>query len=111
MQQADTMEEALASHPDATPHVVDGPGSKGKFMTAVAAALSFPDWFGRNLDALADSVRDLSWLPPGEHLLVWRDPAKLRGGDPFTFHQLEEILDGVDGHRAGEVTLHVVTVP
>ena len=36
---------------------------KAEFYDAVAAALGFPDWFGHNLDALADCLRDLSWLP------------------------------------------------
>ena len=110
MQQADTVDEARAAHPDATPHLVDGPGSKAKFMTAIAAALSFPDWFGRNLDALQDCVRDLSWLPAGEHLLIWRDPDALLGGDAVTFHHVEEILTEADGRAAGAVTLHVITV-
>lgn len=110
MRQADTMAEALALYPDATSHVVDGPGSKAKFMTAIATALSFPDWFGRNLDALADSVGDLSWLPAGEHLLIWRDPQRLQGGDMYTYHHIEEILTSADGRQAGEVVLRVVTV-
>ncbi len=109
MQHVDTTEEAFAAYPDATPHVVDGPGSKAKFMTAIAEALSFPDWFGRNLDALQDCVRDLSWLAPGEHLLVWRNPDALRGGDARTFHHVEEILIGADGRTTRGVTLHVVT--
>ncbi len=37
---------------------------------AIAEALSFPSWFGQNLDALYDSLTDLSWLPAGEHVLV-----------------------------------------
>jgi hypothetical protein len=37
---------------------------------AIAEALSFPSWFGQNLDALYDSLTDLSWLPAGEYVLV-----------------------------------------
>jgi hypothetical protein len=44
-------------------------------IAAIAEALSFPDWFGHNLDALYDSLTDLSWLPAGEYVLVV--PAKL----------------------------------
>ena len=110
MHHADTTDEAFAAYPDATTHIVDGPGSKAKFMTAIADALSFPDWFGRNLDALQDCVRDLSWLEPGEHLLVWRNPGALRGGDNATFHHIEDILTRADGKAAGAVTLHVIAV-
>jgi RNAse (barnase) inhibitor barstar len=39
-------------------HPMDGTRirSKDEFYDAVAAALSFPDWFGRNLDALYDCL-------------------------------------------------------
>lgn len=43
---------------------------KAEAIDAIARALSFPDWFGRNLDALYDSLTDLSWLPAGEYTLV-----------------------------------------
>lgn len=39
-------------------------------IAAIAEALSFPNWFGHNLDALHDSLTDLSWLPAGEYVLV-----------------------------------------
>ena len=31
-------------------------------LPRIAQALEFPDWFGDNWDALADSLSDLSWL-------------------------------------------------
>jgi RNAse (barnase) inhibitor barstar len=36
---------------------------KQDFLSRVAKALSFPDWFGGNWDALNDCLRDLEWLP------------------------------------------------
>ncbi|MDD2701922.1 MAG: barstar family protein [Sideroxydans sp.] len=36
--------------------------SKAEFLVAVAHAIQAPDWFGRNFDALADALCDLSWL-------------------------------------------------
>ncbi|MFD7654028.1 barstar family protein [Actinosynnema sp. NPDC059797] len=48
-----------------------GARTKAEAVAAIADALDFPDWFGHNLDALYDSLTDLSWLPPGEHVLVW----------------------------------------
>ena len=39
-------------------------------IAAIAQALDFPGWFGQNLDALYDSLTDLSWLPEGEYVLV-----------------------------------------
>ncbi len=53
-------------------HVVRrGARTKQAALAAIADALSFPDWFGHNLDALYDCLTDLSWLPEGEHVLEW----------------------------------------
>ena len=38
---------------------------------AIAKALDFPDWFGRNWDALEDCLGDLSWRGEGGHVLVF----------------------------------------
>ncbi|MER5516282.1 barstar family protein [Streptomyces sp. NPDC002763] len=51
-----------------SPHLVTldlaGVADKSGLMDRTAAALSLPDWFGRNWDALADSLRDPSVWPP-----------------------------------------------
>lgn len=50
-------------------------------LREIAETLEFPDWFGANLDALADCLVDLSWLAaPGyllvlEHIGAWREQA------------------------------------
>ena len=68
---------------------VDAPTLFARF----ARALRFPEWFGHNWDALADSLGDLSWLPASGYLLLlenasgWRAAA---GGDAAT---LLEILN------------------
>lgn len=36
--------------------------SKKDFLERCAKALDFPDWFGRNWDALKDCLTDLEWL-------------------------------------------------
>ncbi len=45
---------------------------------AIARALEFPEGFGHHLDALYDHLTDLSWLSPGEHVLIWSKPSVLR---------------------------------
>lgn len=59
--------EALAAARDAgwTGAALDlaGVADKAAFMDRCAAALRLPDWFGRNWDALADCLTDLSWCP------------------------------------------------
>jgi RNAse (barnase) inhibitor barstar len=73
---------------------MDGTRIRGKddFYDAVAAALSFPDWFGRNLDALHDCLGDLSWLPAGEHVLVWSEPQIFRDADPDGYRAVADVL-------------------
>lgn len=39
---------------------LQGAGSKGEALQAIAQALRFPAWFGGNLDALADSLGELT---------------------------------------------------
>ncbi|MEU9342339.1 barstar family protein [Streptomyces sp. NPDC048278] len=51
-----------------SPHLVtldlDGVADKAGLMDRIAAALELPGWFGRNWDALTDSLRDPSVWPP-----------------------------------------------
>lgn len=79
---------------DRTTYVLDGAGitSKAAFFDAIAVTLSFPTYFGRNLDALNDLLRDLSWLEPGRHVLLWTDSATLRAADPAAFRGIREVL-------------------
>lgn len=37
---------------------------------AFSQALGFPDWFGRNWDALEDCLTDLSWREAAGHVLI-----------------------------------------
>ncbi len=47
--------------------------AKAGLLAACARAMSFPRTFGGNWDALADSLRDLSWAPAGRGYLVLYD--------------------------------------
>ncbi|RFC37505.1 MAG: Barstar (barnase inhibitor) [Candidatus Nitrotoga sp. SPKER] len=46
---------------------------KEKFIAAIAQAVCVPNWFGRNWDALADTLRDLSWQPSCGYVLLLRN--------------------------------------
>ena len=65
-----------------------GGGSKLSALDAIAAGLRFPDWFGRNLDALADLLAD----PRPDTVLVWEDWPVLADADPAAFAGILEVL-------------------
>lgn len=81
-----------------TPYLVGGT-SKRELLASFAASLNFPDYFGHNLDALADSLTDVQWQTPAT--IVWDHAATLARVDARTFTAVEQILtnrlpDGVD---------------
>jgi RNAse (barnase) inhibitor barstar len=53
--------------------VLDGEraASREGFFTEIARELSFPDYFGRNWDAVYDCLTDPSWLPAEGLVLVF----------------------------------------
>lgn len=72
-----------------TPYVVSG-STKRELLDSFAATFAFPDYFGRNLDALADCLRDIEPVTPAT--VVWDDAASLAKADPATVRAVEEIL-------------------
>jgi hypothetical protein len=52
--------------------------SKTSLLRAISSSLCFPEYFGMNWDALEECIRDLSWLPKGDVLLV-HESVPLRG--------------------------------
>ena len=70
----------------AVPDVVD----KRSVLAAFQDALGFPDWFGRNLDAFADSLRDVA-TEPGT-LVVWHGAERLAEADPQAYRAMLTIL-------------------
>jgi hypothetical protein len=65
--------------------------SKPDLLEAFARAGGFPVTFGRNWDALADALQDLSWLQPGGCVLDLRDAshaARVLGAEWATLLQV-----------------------
>lgn len=54
---------------------------KASLLAALAGALSFPDWFGGNWDALEECLGDLSWRRGSAHVLLIEGGAKLPKAD------------------------------
>jgi hypothetical protein len=42
-------------------------------LNALSVELHFPDYFGKNWNALDECVHDLSWLSPGDVILIHKD--------------------------------------
>jgi RNAse (barnase) inhibitor barstar len=108
-----SVQEAVKAARDrgAHPHVLRGDTitSRHGAIEAIAAALSFPEWFGHNLDALHDSLTDLSWLPAGEHVLIWPRSAELARHDPRGYDSVTAVLDDAV-RRTTELGDRVLTV-
>ena len=88
--------EAMARDEAVAVQVVDvsGVGDKADLLARIHAGLSFPDGWGRNWDALADGLKDLSWLGDAEpRLLVWHGLEGVHHADPELDATLCEILE------------------
>ncbi|MEU9086376.1 barstar family protein [Streptomyces sp. NPDC048357] len=98
---------------------LDGVRGKAELMRRCGVALRLPEWVGGNWDALADAMRDLSWLPGGAGRLVavtsWRGYAEARSAEWEIFVDvLEEAVDfwrGLDGGEPGLTVLLAETGP
>lgn len=66
---------------------------KDAVLRRFAQALRFPDWFGGNLDALADSLGDLSWLPADGYVLLIEHSDDWRRADDDNFATVLDILN------------------
>ena len=89
-------------------HLVAPVASKAELLDAVAEALDFPAWSGRNWDALVDSLTDLSWLQPTPHVLVWSAPERLREADPAAYATAVEVLE--EAARSSAASARPLTV-
>ena len=67
-------------------------GDRDALLDALAEALEFPDWFGRNWDALADCLGDLSWLEAPGYLLVFERAREFHARSPATWNMAAEIV-------------------
>ena len=62
------------------------------FHGAVAEALDFPDYYGRNLDALNDCLGDVAERVAGVPVLWWDDWQDLAAAEPRVFGVIVDLL-------------------
>ncbi|MFG2136630.1 barstar family protein [Streptomyces sp. NPDC048650] len=91
---------------------LEGVVDKGEFMERCARSLRLPQWFGRNWDALADCLTDLSWCPAdGGRLLVLTGWQGYGAAAPDDWSIVEGVLaDAVGYWRGTDTGLAVVMV-
>jgi RNAse (barnase) inhibitor barstar len=101
---ADVVREARDDGDDVS--VVPAGSTKADSLDRFAEVLAFPDWFGRNLDALADCLHDFAEQPlegaRARHL-VWDGVGPLRREQHDTFEDIVGVLDDVSEDHAGFV--------
>ncbi|WP_051079135.1 barstar family protein [Methyloversatilis thermotolerans] len=87
-------------------HVTD----KAGLLTVFADALSFPDHFGHNLDALLDCLTDLDWLAPEYGLLIVIEGCAMPATTCTEAFDdvLDVVRDAVDDWRARGIAAHVL---
>lgn len=91
--------------------VVDLAGcvDKAEFLDRMAAALHFPDWFGRNWDALADCLADMSWQPADGYVIILEHTEDLHRHAPAAFDTALQILtDAAHQHAAHDIPMWIL---
>lgn len=66
---------------------------KAGLLERLAVALDLPSGFGRNWDALADSLKDLGGPPERGHMLLLQHFGAFAAADPAAFDMLLDVLD------------------
>jgi RNAse (barnase) inhibitor barstar len=86
--------EQLAKEHDLAFFVLDGAraGSKKEFLDHVTGVFGFPDFFGKNWDAFADCLTDMSWVDRNGFLIVYSDFRQFAGHSPEDFDTVIEIF-------------------
>ena len=73
-----------------------GPGGREAAYDAFAEAFGLPPWFGRNLDALLDALRDVADRHEGAWTLAWAAAGEPDAGVLGVLADLEEQTPDLD---------------
>ena len=65
---------------------------KADFLDHIAKAMGFPQWFAGNRDALADCLKDLSWLPGKGWVVVLEKSKHFGAGHRAEFEQAMDLM-------------------
>ena len=91
------VEHALAN--GRVPRVVHAGATMAETLRRFGEQLGFPDYYGRNLDALVDCLRDLADEQRRAITLIVAAVGPLRERDPDGYATLVELLDETESER------------
>lgn len=74
---------------------------KAALMQCLQDALQFPEWFGRNWDALEDCLTDMSWHDDVGYVLLVDGGRELRRHDKALFLTLADVLKSAADYWRG----------
>jgi RNAse (barnase) inhibitor barstar len=67
--------------------------TKAAMLSAIAAALHFPEWFGHNWDALLDCLADLGWQPAEGYIVILEHCDRVHGMAEADFVQTLQVFE------------------
>lgn len=70
---------------------------KADFLSSIQRAMHLPAWFGRNWDALDETLRDLEGQRAAGYLLIYDFPRALAEGDPAAWQSALDLLRDATG--------------
>jgi RNAse (barnase) inhibitor barstar len=78
--------------------------SKTGLLGRAARALKFPEWFGKNWDALNDCLTDLSWLQGNGWVIIFENSKGFAERKPKLFQNAVEVFQAASDYwrRAGK---------
>ncbi|MBL3582063.1 barstar family protein [Oleidesulfovibrio alaskensis] len=83
--------------------------SKLDLMIEIEKVMQFPDYFGRNWDALEECMQDMKWLPAKHYILIIHDAEDCWKNIPEVVYTLIEIwVDSALYWRKRETAFHLV---
>lgn len=68
-------------------------GDKRAMLDSIGRAMSFPEGFGHNWDALLDSLADLGWRPAEGYLVILEHCDGIHGRAEADFVQLLQVFE------------------
>lgn len=65
------------------------------FLVEIGRAFSFPDYYGKNLDALNDCITDLDWIPKENYTLIINNSESFLNANEEDRNRVTKLLEEV----------------